>query len=102
MIFSVSAIIMIVFLRKFSNQERMAMIDKGMSPADFKTTGGSTGPLRFSLLLIGFGLGLLIGYFLDMAFYMEEVGYFSMLFVFGGGGLGLAYIIEERKAKEKT
>jgi len=26
-------------------------------------------------------------------------GYFSMLFIFGGLGLGAAYLIEERKAK---
>ena len=29
----------------------------------------------------------------------SEVAYFSMIFVFGGGGLGLAYLIEEKKAK---
>ena len=41
-------------------------------------------------------------YFLDSAFRMEEVAYFSMIFIFGGGGLGLAYIIEEKKAKKEA
>jgi hypothetical protein len=44
---------------------------------------------------------LLVAYFLDRAFDMEEVAYFSMLFVFGGVGLGLAYIVEEKKIKEE-
>ena len=100
-IFSVSALIMIVYLRKFSNQEKMAMIEKGMSPGDFKMEKSrSSISLRASLLLIGGGAGLLFGHFLDMAFRMEEVGYFSMLFIFGGIGLGLSYIIEEKKNKE--
>jgi hypothetical protein len=49
---------------------------------------------------MGAGAGLLFGYFLDMNFRMQEVGYFSMLFIFGGIGLGLSYLIEEKKNKE--
>lgn len=100
-IFSVSALVMIVWLRKYSNQERLALIEKGMSPSELKRSSSSVGPLRFALLLIGGGIGLLAGYFLDEAFYMEEVGYFSMLFIFGGIGLGISYIIEEKKAKQE-
>jgi len=32
-------------------------------------------------------------------FDLEEVAYFSMIFIFGGLGLGLAYLIEEKKAR---
>jgi hypothetical protein len=53
-------------------------------------------------LLIGAGIGLLMGYYLDSQFYMEEVAYFSMLFVFGGLGLGASYLIEEKKMKEEN
>jgi F0F1-type ATP synthase assembly protein I len=93
---------MIVYLRKFDNQERMAMIEKGVDPQIFVNTKRSRNAapaLRASLLLIGIGLGFLVGYFLDRQFHMEEVGYFSMLFIFGGIGLGLSYMIEERKQK---
>jgi hypothetical protein len=42
-----------------------------------------------------------VAYFLDRAFYMEEVAYFSMLLIFGGLGLGAAYVIEEKKEKKE-
>lgn len=100
MLFSIGSLIMVVYLRKYTNIERMALIEKGQSPFRMKRPESNTSiPLRFSLLLIGFGLGLLIGYFLDSLFGMEEVAYFSMIFIFGGSGLGLAYLIEEKKAK---
>lgn len=99
----IGAFTMIVYLRKYENQERMAMIEKGVDPQFFnlRKARNTSGPLRASLLLIGGGIGLLMGYFLDEAFYMEEVAYFSMLFIFGGIGLGASYLIEEKKIKEE-
>jgi hypothetical protein len=97
----IGAFTAIVFLRKYSNQERMALIEKGLS-ADLihlKNMNNTSLPLRVSLLLIGSGLGILMGYVLDYTFDMEEAGYFSMIFIFGGIGLGVAYVIEERKSK---
>jgi F0F1-type ATP synthase assembly protein I len=91
---------MIIYLRRFENQERMAMIEKGVSPELFnKKKVNNSVTLRGSLLLIGIGTGILLGYFLDRMFNMEEVGYFSMLFILGGLGLGAAYLIEEKKLK---
>jgi ABC-type sulfate transport system permease component len=100
MLFSIGLLVMIVYLRRYSNEERMAMIEKGVEPMDFKTSSNTSFSLRFALLLIGGGLGLLVAYFLDSAFGMEEVAYFSMLLLFGGAGLGLSYIIEEKKASK--
>ena len=100
-IISIGVFITIVYIRKFQNLERMAIIDKGLSPDLFKRESSTAGTLRASLLLIGAGTGLLFAYFLDRAWDMEEVAYFSMLFIFGGLGLGLAYIIEERKNSKK-
>jgi hypothetical protein len=97
----IGTIVMVIYLRRFQNEERMAMIDKGIDPAVFTSNARNTsGALRASLLLIGAGIGLLLGYALDRSFDMEEVGYFSMLLIFGGTGLGLAYIIEEKKIKQ--
>lgn len=99
-IFLVGIFIVVVYLRKYQNIERMAIIDKGLDPALFKVERSSAITLRLSLLLIGVGIGFLLGYWLDHTFDMEEVAYFSMLFIFGGLGLGIAYMIEEKKAKD--
>lgn len=99
----IGGIIMVIYLRKYENDERMAMIEKGLHPTDLpKRRSNTSGPLRFSLLLIGVGLGFIVGYFIDSNTNMEELSYFSMLFIFGGLGLGLSYIIEEKKAKEEA
>jgi hypothetical protein len=103
-ILTLGAYIMLVFMRKYKNIERMAMIEKGLSPDLFKEES-RTGPpmsLRWSLLLIGIGIGFLLGYWLDRQFYMEETGYFSMLFIWGGLGLGAAYMVEERKTRKDS
>ena len=102
-IFIAGLFIMIVYLRRYENAERMAMIEKGVGPELFSTRRkrNTSVALHTSLLFIGAGIGLLIAYFLDRAFYMEEVAYFSMLLIFGGLGLGAAYVIEEKKAKQE-
>ena len=98
----IGTIVMIIYLRRYENEERMAMIDKGIDPSVFtKKVRTTSGALRASLLLIGAGIGLLLGYALDRAFDMDQVGYFSMLLIFGGGGLGLAYMVEEKKIKSE-
>ena len=99
-IITLGAFVMVVYIRKYDNIERMSIIDKGLSPDLFKKERPTSGVLQASLLLVGAGLGLLIGYWLDSAFNMEEVAYFSMIFIFGGIGLGLAYFIEEKKRKD--
>lgn len=98
-IITLGAFVMVGYIRKFVNLERMAIIEKGLNPDLFRTEKSTSGTLRASLLLIGIGIGFLAGYWLDRSFDMEEVGYFSMLFIMGGLGLGLAYMVEEKKAR---
>ncbi|CAN5349653.1 hypothetical protein BH09BAC3_BH09BAC3_08640 [soil metagenome] len=98
-IISLGAFVMIVYLRKFENIERMSIIDKGLSPDLFKSNKVAPTTIRWSLLLIGVGIGFLMGYWLDRTFDMEETGYFAMLFIWGGLGLGTAYFVEERRMK---
>lgn len=102
-IITLGAFVMIVYLRKFDNIERMAIIEKGLDPKLFKKDKASTPSpvLRWALLLIGAGFGLLMGYVLDEEFRMDDAGYFSMLMICGGLGLLLAYVIEEKKAKNR-
>ena len=97
----ISIVFMVIYLRKYSNEERMSMIEKGVNPNEFITPTNTSWSLRFALLLTGFGTGLLVGYFLDSMTRMEEVAYFSMIFIFGGIGLGVSYFIEEKKLSHK-
>jgi hypothetical protein len=96
-IITIGAFLMVAYIRKYVNIERMAIIEKGLDPKIFLNDAKASFSLRASLLLMGVGFGFLIGYALDSAFDMDEVGYFSMLFICGGAGLGLAYIVEEKK-----
>jgi hypothetical protein len=99
----VGIVISIIYLRRFQNEERMAMIDKGLDPSLFSQKPRlASATLRASLLMIGSGFGLLLGYFLDYHYDMEAAGYFSMLLILGGTGLGIAYFIEEKKQKRQS
>lgn len=100
-IITLGAFVMVAYIRKYENIERMAIIEKGLSPDLFKKERNSSGALRAALLLIGGGVGILLGFWLDSTFAMEEVAYFSMIFIFGGLGLGIAYMIEEKKSKNQ-
>ncbi|MDZ4716405.1 MAG: DUF6249 domain-containing protein [Cytophagales bacterium] len=103
-IITLAAFVMIVYLRKYENVERMSMIEKGVALDLFinkeKFYTGWT--VRWSFLLIGIGIGFLIGYWLDSAFGMEEVGYFASLFICGGIGLGSSYYVEEKQRKKES
>jgi len=97
----IAIIAMVIYLRKYSNMERMRLIENGIDPSEINrmSKSGKFSTLRFALLFIGFGLGLIIGYILDTYTGMDEIAYFSMLFIFGGMGLGAAYMVEEKKEK---
>lgn len=92
---------MVIFWRKFTNDERMALIEKGGDANIFNRKNNSYPSLRYGLLFCGAGIGLLVASLLDDArIVQEEVAYFSMLFIFGGAGLFASFFLE-RKMDEK-
>ena len=95
--------VLLIFYRKYTNDERMALIEKGADAKIFAfSSQNSFGPLRFSFLMIGLGVGLLIGALLaDTRMLDEEVAYFSMILIFGGIGLYYSHILESKKRKEE-
>ncbi|MDH5400231.1 MAG: hypothetical protein OEX02_18910 [Cyclobacteriaceae bacterium] len=99
----IAIVVMVIYLRRYSNMEKMKAIESGANLGDlkFKSETGKFVTLRFALLMIGMGFGFLFGTILDKAFHFDEVGYFACLFIFGGAGLFAAYLIEEKKSKEK-
>jgi hypothetical protein len=85
------------------NKERLALIEKGASPDLFKekpaeNSGYAT--FKSGLFLFGIALGIIAGYFLTDAGMDETAAYFSMIFFFGGIGLVVSFLLQE-KLKEK-
>ena len=84
----------IIYLR---NRERMAMIERGMNPRiDLPQPHAN---LKWGLLLIGSGFGLLLAFFLDKYAFPHSgdenvVIYFALIAIFGGLGLYRSYQID--------
>lgn len=90
------------------HKERMAMIDKGVSPADFKS--GSikdffrTNPLsslKWGLLALFVGLGLFGANILDRLWYFDDSVYPASMLSFGGLALILFYRIASNKMRSE-
>lgn len=85
------------------HKERMAMLERGADPSLFRTKMPSTQflTLKLGLLCMGIALGVLFGTLLHMNMRMEEEpAYFSMIFLFGGLGLVVGYLIQEKKTSK--
>lgn len=84
------------------NKERLALIEKGASPELFKTksnAGNGFGNFKLGLFFIGVALGIVTGYFLDEAGMDGTAAYFSMIFLFGGIGLVVSYLLQKKFEK---
>lgn len=94
---------MIVLLRRMENQERLKMIEKGMDLNLPKKESNSGTAIKFALVAMGVGVGLLVGNLLDVyTALVDDVCYFSMIFLFGGIGLFAANkLVENKKNQNK-
>jgi hypothetical protein len=94
----------IVYLHK---RERMAMIERGMDPRAYKPQSAPYQNLKWGLLLVGAGVGLFLAFVLDHTMFRsisdDDVAalYFSLIAIFGGGGLFLSYRIEKKEVLDK-
>ena len=84
------------------NKERLSMIEKGADASMFATKRNYANlTLKFGMLLVGVALGILVGSLIDEYTTLpEEVGYFSMIFLFGGIALIANSVMENKKNKE--
>lgn len=87
---------MVIFLRKYQNDERMAMIARGIAPPErLSREVNPSNSLRWGFILIGFGVGLLMGSLLASLTEMDnDTAHFSMIFFFGGLGLLASYFYQ--------
>ena len=97
---------MIIFLRKYENDEKMAMIAKGITPPPPQKVSHQVNPshsLRWGFVLVGFGIGLLMGSLLESLTNINgEVAHFSMIFIFGGLGLLVSYFYQMNLDKKSN
>ncbi len=87
-------------------RQNLAMIDKGMNPKQFANRPAPYLNLKWGLLLIGAGAGLLVAYIVDMA--SETIDgednptlYFALIAIFGGLGLIGSYKIEKKELLDR-
>ncbi len=106
-IFGSTALVIYKYLET-RHKERMAMIEKGVSPADFKGMSLrdflKTNPLsslKWGLVLMFVGIGLMVATFLDQAYYMSDSVYPGSMLIFGGLAFVIFYSIASRKMKQE-
>lgn len=97
---------MVFGIRYLSNKEKMAMIERGIDPGISKSVPKPYLSLKFGLLMVGLGLGLLIALLTVKNVYGSNIGhaeegqvaaiYFGFLGIFGGFGLITSFIIEKK------
>lgn len=88
------------------NRERMAMIEKGLSPTEM-VAGGVKRPfmhplttLKWGLVVFFVGIGIFVGHWLTNVMMMdEEPAFFGATFLAGGLALIIHYFIASRHAK---
>ena len=92
----------IIYMHK---RENLAMIEKGLNPKEFANRPVPYKNLKWGLLLVGAGLGLLIAFFVDITMIptrIEPVAvYFSMIAIGGGLGLVSSYRIEKKELLDR-
>ena len=95
-----TALVLWIFITN-RNKERMALIEKGADAGLFKTKSNRLTTLKWGMLFIGVGIGILLGNIIANSTSLEEeVSYFSMIFLFGGGSL-ISYYLIAGKIKNK-
>ena len=86
------------------NKERMALIEKGADASLFATKKKNymNLTLKFGMLAIGIGIGILMGSIISSYTMLDEgVAFPSMIFLFGGIFLVGNAIIEKKDKKEE-
>ena len=104
--FFISTFAMVFGIRYLSNKEKMAMIERGIDPGVNKATPKPFLSLKFGLLLVGLGIGLLVALFTVRGVFGSDLSnaeqgqavaiYFGCIGIFGGLGLITSYYVEKK------
>lgn len=104
----ISAATMLFGIFYLRNKENMALIERGINPRETFRKFGSLAYLKYALLMIGGGIGLLIAYLIDVNMTRTGFGtdpdhpalYFSFMPIFAGIGLVISYNIEKKEMQK--
>jgi hypothetical protein len=87
-------------IRYLINKEKMALIERGINPREGESAPKPFLSLKYGLLLVGFGIGLLVSLFTVLQTQIDKDNavalYFGFLGIFGGLGLICSYAIEKK------
>ena len=86
------------------HKQKMEMVKQGMEISSKKNIPNPYRSIKFSALLIGIALGMVVGGILENtgAFYEAEVGYFASIFMFGGFALLIASLYINNRLSPKN
>ncbi len=89
------------------HKERMTIIEKGLNPEEIKSlyarTWYATSPLaslKWGILLVTVGAGLMIGLWLHSTYYVSEGVVPGLMAVAGGLGLVVFYFVAQRSTSK--
>lgn len=85
------------------NKERMALIQQGANPELFrnKFSFNQYNLFKWGLFLVGIAIGIIAGNILEVNLGLnEEVAYSSMILMFGGIALIVAYLLHKKLHKD--
>jgi hypothetical protein len=75
-------------------KERLHLIEKGADVSLFKTKNTVPSELKWGLLFVGIGVGIILGrVFAAYTYLGEEASYFSMICLFGGLSLVIYHFL---------
>ena len=91
----------IVYLA-FKRKERRLLIEKGIDASLLDSKSVSPASLKWGMVFIGIGVGILLGKFLAAYTTMgDEASVFSMICLFGGLALVIYHFMEHNVVKKK-
>jgi hypothetical protein len=96
------AFLMVFGIQYLKNQERMAMIQKGLVPAQEEKKFSPSRTLRNALVFVGAGVGMLIAKMIDDSYFYNDQDdraapyYFACVAIGAGVGLLIAYFYERK------
>jgi len=90
------------------HKEHMAMIEKGLKPADYKglvfslgTKADPLSSLKWGLLAVFIGIGFFAGLAMTEFAHFQRSFSIALMLIFGGVGLIVFYFIASKKIKEQ-